>query len=80
MSPTELLELIGREPFIPFTVFLADGKSFRVTQFENVDVSGMCLVIYDKDLVGQRVARFISIPNLLQVVFTAPGGAVPNDR
>jgi hypothetical protein len=32
MNPKEMAELIRREPFIPFRVFLSDGNTFDVTR------------------------------------------------
>jgi hypothetical protein len=49
MRPEEIKELLDRDPFLPFRVFLADGQTFDVTRPHAVALgrTGMFIVLPD---------------------------------
>jgi len=49
MSPKDVEELLGREPFLPFRIFMADGNTLDVTRRLSAAVgrNGVFLVLPD---------------------------------
>ena len=45
MSPQELYEILHRQPFLPFRIHLADGRSFDVPHPEFVLVTARTAVV-----------------------------------
>ena len=49
MSPKDIEDLLQREPFLPFRIFLSDGNTFDVTRALSVAVgrNGLFIVLPD---------------------------------
>lgn len=63
MSATQLREALAARPFQPFTVHVADQRTFLVRhpEFATVGPKGQTLVIWGEDDQGNDLARILSM-------------------
>ena len=76
MSTTgQIREVIKAQPFRPFTLRLADGRSYSVShpEFAMVAPSGMDLVFVG----GDEAIHMIYVPLIVEIEFPAPQPAQP---
>jgi hypothetical protein len=71
MRPEAIRELLRRQPFIPFTVHMTSGESYRVTHPEQVFVTkGLLLIYYEvEDCIAYW--SFLHIANVVLETTTA---------
>jgi len=68
MSPSELEEILYRDPFQPFRVTLASGDQLIVNNARRAMISGLSLVIGVNEDPNARVGtrlKLVSIPNIV---------------
>jgi len=73
MTASEMIELRGRRPFVPFTIHLRDGSSIRIEQ-PNVVATGQnspdCVIYESEDRI-----RFVAYRDIAEVVMASVNGS-----
>ena len=67
MGPSEIEELVTREPFIPLRLTLASGDVVDLRDPEGIGLTGMSISVEDISPFGRPRLRLVSIPNIVMV-------------
>ena len=82
MIGTEIWKLVNRRPFEPFTIRMADGRSFRVGHPEAVVPSflGRTVLVYDKASGGASILDLFLMTELESPESDHVPNELPKDR